>query len=74
MTVPAGTKTGTPVLGSRSGRGYGVNVGFDANYMVTKMYGGGIFVRYNGATADLDNIGEVKAGGFQMGIGARVRF
>jgi hypothetical protein len=41
---------------------------------VRKSYGGGIFVRYNGGSVDLPSAANVKAGGFQMGIGARLRF
>ena len=74
INVPAGTQNATAVVESKSGTATGVNVGFDATYLFTKYYGAGIFVRYNGGSVDLGSVTDVKAGGFQMGIGARLRF
>jgi len=78
VAVPAGTQNAVAVVESRSGTAGGANVGFDASYLFTKFYGAGIFVRYNGGSTDLATTGDstvnVKGGGFQMGIGARLRF
>ena len=57
--------------------GVGVNVGADWSYMVTPRFGGGIFLRYAGASVDLEAPGlsiDLKVGGFQGGAGLRVRF
>jgi hypothetical protein len=74
ITVPPGTQTATPIVQSQSGTAAGVNIGFDASYLFTKYYGVGGFLRYNGGSVDLPAASGVKAGGFQMGIGARLRF
>jgi len=52
----------------------GVNAGLDLNYFVMPRVGGGVFVRYVGAQADLPAASGVKVGGFQGGLGLRVRF
>jgi hypothetical protein len=78
VVVPDGTQNAVAAVESRSGTAAGANVGFDASYLFTKYYGAGIFVRYNGGSTDLATTGDstisVKGGGFQMGIGARLRF
>ena len=74
LSIPAGTQTATPIVESQSATIAGVNVGIDATYLFTKMYGAGVFVRYNGGSGDLPSATDVKAGGFQVGVGARVRF
>ena len=74
VTVPVGTQTVTPVVGGETGRAWGVNVGVDGIWLVTKNFGGGIFIRYNGSTVDLPSASNLKTGGFQAGLGARVRF
>lgn len=55
----------------------GVNVGLDISYRVTESVGAGLLLRYAGASADL-NAGSgrtqsIDAGGFQIGVGARLR-
>ena len=74
VVVPAGTQNAIATVESQAGTAKGVNVGFDASYLFTKYYGAGIFLRYNGGSVDLPSAASVKAGGFQMGIGARLRF
>jgi hypothetical protein len=74
VTIPAGTQNAIAQVASESATAKGVNVGFDATYIIRKSYGGGIFVRYNGGSVNLASGPNVRAGGFQMGIGARLRF
>ena len=74
VTVPAGTQAAVTALGSESGTAKGVNVGADLTYKLTNLVGVGGFIRYNGGTVDLTTLSGVKAGGFQLGIGARLRF
>lgn len=64
----------TPIISSESGTAKGINVGVDGQYMFTKMIGAGAFIRYNGGSIDLPNAPDLKAGGLQLGIGARLRF
>jgi hypothetical protein len=52
----------------------GVNAGVDLNYFFMPRFGGGVFVRYVGAQADLPAASGVGVGGFQGGLGLRVRF
>jgi len=56
----------------------GFTIGVDGTYLVTPRYGAGVFIRYAGASADMTTPGggtlTVDAGGFQLGVGLRVRF
>jgi hypothetical protein len=68
----------------------GINVGIDGTYLITripglsavpeKMVGVGVFARYVGASIDLPSANgatiseDVSAGGFQAGIGLRLRY
>lgn len=56
----------------------GFNVGVDATYRITNMFGVGGMARFTRATKDFElndgDTAEVKAGGFQIGAGLRVRF
>ena len=63
-----------PIVQSESGTAKGINVGVDGQYMFTKMIGAGVFIRYNGGSVDLPDATGVNAGGFQVGIGGRLRF
>lgn len=74
LSVPAGTQNAVATVESQSKNGWGFNVGVDASYLFTKFYGVGIFVRYNGGSVDLPSATDVNFGGFQAGIGARLRF
>jgi hypothetical protein len=50
-----------------------VHGGLDVNYFFTSRLGAGLFVRYLRAQVDLPAASGVKAGGFQGGLGLRVR-
>jgi hypothetical protein len=56
----------------------GFTIGADAAYMFTPMFGAGLFMRYSGGSVDIPRAGggtaEIDVGGFQLGVGARVRF
>lgn len=55
----------------------GFNIGVDGTYLITDRIGAGAVLRYTGGSADLDaSTGTVSldVGGFQAGIGLRVRF
>jgi hypothetical protein len=74
VSVPDGTQTAVSAVSTESGTAKGVNVGADLAYQFTKLVGAGAFIRYNGGSVDLATLSGVKAGGFQIGIGARLRF
>jgi hypothetical protein len=84
IEVPPGTQDAIPVVQSEEGWAKGVNVGFDATYLLTPRYalfggtgvrvGLGGFIRYNGSSVTLPSGAEVDAGGFQGGAGLRFRF
>jgi len=59
---------------TQTGNGVGVNGGLEINYMFTPLLGGGVFARYVRADVDLPAVSGVKVGGFQGGLGLRVRF
>ena len=68
----------TPRANEISDSAVGFNIGADVVYMVTNRYGAGLLLRYARTSAEFDVAGspsvEVDAGGFQFGVGARVRF
>jgi hypothetical protein len=72
--VMPGTQIPTTIVSSESKTAVGGHVGIDGNYLFTPRFGGGIFVRYAGASADLPSVSGLHVGGFQAGIGLRVRF
>jgi hypothetical protein len=74
VTVPVGTQTFSTNVSAETGTVKGVNVGFDGTYMFSPTFGAGLLIRYAGGTVDLPSVEGVKAGGFQAGIGARLRF
>jgi hypothetical protein len=74
VSVPDGTQSADQIVSSESKTAVGVNIQVDGNYMVTRRFGAGAFVRYAGRTVDLPSVPDVKIGGFQVGGGARVRF
>jgi Outer membrane protein beta-barrel domain len=74
MTVPDLTQNLEVTIGKESGTAVGINIGADATYMFTPRYGAGVFVRYASASEDLPSAPDLRVGGFQTGIGARVRF
>lgn len=73
-TVPAGTQNVNVVVGTVTGTAKGANVGFDVNYLFARNFGAGIFIRYAGGSIDLPGAPGLKVGGFQTGLGARIRF
>jgi hypothetical protein len=63
---------------SRSETAMGFNIGVDSVYMFSPRIGGGLTLRYTGATVDLrgatGNDVDLDAGGFQAAVGIRLRF
>jgi hypothetical protein len=74
VTVPPGTQTVTPSVGSESKTTVGVNIQVDGNYMLTRRLGAGVFMRYAGAKVDLPSVEDLHVGGLHVGGGVRVRF
>ncbi len=74
FSVPAGTQNVTTVSETQSGTAKGVNVGADLTYMLVRRVGVGGFIRYNGGSVDLPAANDLKAGGFQLGAGVRLRY
>ena len=74
ITVPEPTQNIVYTLENESGTAVGINVGVDGNYMLTRNYGVGVFLRYAGGSEDLPHAPDLKVGGFQIGLGARIRF
>ena len=74
FTIPAGTQNLTLTVGSEEGTATGVNVGVDGSYLFTRNFGVGLFLRYAGGSVDLPSVPDLNVGGFQIGLGARVRF
>jgi hypothetical protein len=55
----------------------GYNLAADGTYLLTRRFGVGGFLRFTGGSVTLDTTGnevDLDAGGFQLGIGGRVRF
>lgn len=52
----------------------GLNLGVDVQYMVAKKWGVGGIARYAWGSADLGSSKKLTVGGFQIGVGARLRF
>lgn len=88
---PFSTITVTPSTAERKDSKVGGNAGVDIAYRITEFgrakLGAGLFLRYAGASADVEMIDNVfgiddfppnrvesDLGGFQFGIGARLRF
>jgi len=70
-----------PVVSERSDSAVGANIGVDVAYQLYETtnlkLGGGMFLRYSGASAKvtvLQNTVDSDVGGLQIGFGARVRF
>jgi hypothetical protein len=73
-TVVPGTQTLNVATHSEKKTGTGGNFAINLNYMLKPNYGVGIFLRYAGATVDLPSVENLKVGGFQFGLGGRLRF
>ena len=74
VSVAPGTQSVVSPIRNETGTAKGVNVGADLSYQVFPQVGAAVFLRYNGGSLDLPSVQGVKAGGFQIGIGARFRF
>jgi hypothetical protein len=74
VNIPAGTQNATPVVATEKKTAIGFNIGVDGSYLFTRNLGAGIFLRYAGAETDLPSAPNLRAGGLQFGVGARVRF
>jgi hypothetical protein len=74
VTIPPGTQDATPNVTTESKTAFGVNLGFDGTYLITRTLGAGVFVRWAGGKTDLPSIQDLHVGGFQGGVGARLRF
>ena len=72
--IPPGTQNANPVVETEKKTAIGLNIGVDGSYLFTRNVGAGIFLRYAGAEADLPSAPDLRVGGFQFGVGARVRF
>lgn len=73
-SVPAGTQNANVATQEQKGNATGANVGVNLNYMFRPNYGAGVFLRYAGAKVNLPSAPDVNVGGFQIGIGLRLRF
>ena len=73
-TVASGTQTANASAQSETGSSTGANVGVTFDYLAAANYGVGVFLRWNGASVDLPSAKGVKVGGFQLGVGLRLRF
>jgi hypothetical protein len=75
---PYDSTTATVSTQEGSGTGFGFGVGADLSYYFSKTVGVGGMIRYARATADVPVNGQppvgVAAGGFQIGVGLRIRF
>lgn len=72
-SVPSGQNLNVSVA-NQTATASGGNIGADVNYLIKPHYGAGFFMRYAGGTVDLQGVTGVKVGGFQVGVGARIRF
>jgi hypothetical protein len=55
----------------------GYNLSADGTYLLTERFGVGGFLRFTGGSVDLETSGNtvgIDVGGFQIGVGGRVRF
>lgn len=73
-SIPVGTRNFDLTQRSESGTALGVNAGVDLAYLFSPQYGVGLFLRYAGGSVDLPTASSVKVGGFQGGLGLRLRF
>ena len=77
-TIPTGV-----VVSSASESGVGGHIGVDVTYLIkskisslpgSPSLGAGLLLRYAGASVDLPAVDSFDVGGFQAGLGVRVRF
>jgi hypothetical protein len=77
FTVATGTATLATVTQTQlAENAVGLHFGVDARYLIIENAGVGLFLRYASGKVDTDLVGggKLEVGGFQYGIGARVRF
>jgi hypothetical protein len=78
--APGGINLENATTRSVSGSATGGHIGVDVSYIALRTAGIGVgvgaFVRQTGATVDVPDVsgGEVKVGGLNYGVGARIRF
>jgi len=72
--VEPGTQTLTYRVDNETASTTGGTVGFEGTYLVRRNIGVALFARYVAGTVNFPILGEVKAGGFHVGVGARYRF
>jgi len=73
--VPAGTQDLIINTTSQSGTGAGFNASIGVNYNLTGRYAVGGYLRYAGASVELDGVPDKQdVGGAQVGAGLRVNF
>jgi hypothetical protein len=74
-TVAEPGPTVTAPLNTVSKTTVGFNAGVDVQYMIQKRWGAGLVARYSFGSTSLEGATEkLKVGGFQIGVGGRVRF
>jgi hypothetical protein len=75
LTITEPGPTVTTAVASTSKTTVGFNVGVDAQYMLHKKYGVGAIARYAVGSISLPGASKkLTVGGFQIGVGARLRF
>jgi Outer membrane protein beta-barrel domain len=75
VTVQSNTSIVSGVsVGNAKESGTGLHAGVDVTYLVTPRIGAGVLLRYAGASVDLPGAEDIGVGGFQLGVGVRVRF
>ena len=74
VSVPVGTQNIAVAPSTASVSSTGGMVAFDGAYMFHRNIGAGLFLRYVGSTVTVPGVGDLKVGGFQAGLGARIRF
>ena len=77
FTVAQGTNTIATVTQTQvKESAVGLHAGVDVRYLIIKNAGVGLFLRYAQGRVDTDLVdgGRMEVGGFQYGVGARVRF
>jgi hypothetical protein len=78
VTEAAGGPIIAPVVVEGSDSAVGVNISADTTYMITDLIGAGVLLRYAKSTAEISASDsqsfDVRAGGFQIAVGVRVRF
>jgi hypothetical protein len=75
ITVQPNTSVATGVnISNVKESGTGGHVGLDVTYLLTPRIGAGVLLRYAGTSVDLPGADGLGVGGFQLGLGARLRF